>query len=48
MKSYQYLFDMKVILNDKCYKIEEERSQAKERRIKVPEVHGPKKGVDPN
>ena len=49
-------FDMKAILNDKCYKLEEEnskylvqmRSQAKERGIKVPEVHGSKKGIDPN
>ena len=49
-------FDMKAILNEKCYKIEEEnskylvqtRSQAKERGIKVPEVHGLKKGIDPN
>ena len=49
-------FDMKAILNNKCYKIEEENSkslvqthsQPKERGIKVPEVHGPKKGLDPN
>ena len=49
-------FDMKAILNEKCYKIEEEnskylvqmQSQAKERGIKVPEVHRSKKGVDPN
>ena len=49
-------FDMKAILNEKCYKIEAEKgkylvqmqSQAKERGIKVPEVHGPKKGIDPN
>ena len=49
-------FDMKAILNDKYYKIEEEKnkylvqtqSQAKDRGIKVPEVHGPKKGIDPN
>ena len=49
-------FDMKAILYNKCYEIEEEnskylvqmRSQAKERGIKVPEVHGPKKGIDPN
>ena len=49
-------FDMIAILNDKCYKLEEEnskylvqmRSQAKERGIIVPEVHGPKKGIDPN
>ena len=45
---------MMAILNDKCYKLEEKkskylvqmRSQAKERGIKVPEVHGPKKGID--
>ena len=49
-------FDMKAILNDKYYKIEAENSkylvqthsQAKDRGIKVPEVHGPKKGLDPN
>ena len=49
-------FDMKAILNDKCYKLEEEnskylvqmQSQAKERGIIVPEVHGSKKGIDPN
>ena len=48
-------FDMKAILNEKYYKIEEEgkylvqtQSQAKERGIKVPEVHGTKKGLDPN
>ena len=48
-------FDMKAILNDKYYKAEEEKgkyfvktqSQAKERGIKVPEVHGSKKGMDP-
>ena len=49
-------FDMKAILNKKCYEIEEEKdkylvqtcSQAKERGIKVPKVHGSKKGIDPN
>ena len=48
-------FDMKAILNEKYYKTEEEgkylvqtRSQAQERGIKVPEVHGTKKGLDPN
>ena len=49
-------FDMKAILNEKYYKVEEEkgkylvqtRSQAKERGIKVPEVHGSKKDLDPN
>ena len=46
---------MKAILNEKYYKTEEEgkylvqmQSQAKEREIKVPEVHGPKKDIDPN
>ena len=54
MKLYQYLFDMKAILNDKCYKLKEEnskylvqtRSQATDRGIKVPEVHRSKKGLD--
>ena len=48
-------FDMKAILNEKYYKVGEEgkylvqtRSQAKERGIKVPEVHGTKKDLDPN
>ena len=49
-------FDMKAILNEKYYKIEEEKgkylvqtcSQAKDRGIIVPEVHGTKKGLDPN
>ena len=48
-------FDMKAILNEKYYKSEEEgkylvqtRSQALEKGIKVPEVHGTKKGIDPN
>ena len=49
-------FDMKAILNEKYCKIEEEnckylvqtQSQAKDRGIKVPEVHGSKKGIDPN
>ena len=48
-------FDMKAMLNEKYYKIEEEgkylvqmQSQAQERGIKVPEVHGTKKGIDPN
>ena len=48
-------FDMKAILNEKYYKVGEEgkylvqtQSQAKERGIKVPEVHGTKKGIDPN
>ena len=49
-------FDMKAILNDKSYNVEEEESkylvqtcsQTKDSGIKVPEVHGAKKGVDPN
>ena len=52
-------FDMKAILNDKYYNVEEEEeeetkylvqtcSQTKSSGIKVPEVHGAKKGVDPN
>ena len=49
-------FDMKTILNDKYYKVEEEkgkylvqtRSQTKDSGIKIPEVHGSKKGLDPN
>ena len=48
-------FDMKTILNDRYYNVEEEgkylvqtRSQTKDSGIKVPEVHGTKKGVDPN
>ena len=49
-------FDMKTILNEKYYKIEEEKgkylvqtwSQAKDRGIKLPEVRGSKKGIDPN
>ena len=49
-------FDMKAILNDRYYNVEEEegkylvqtRSQTKDRGIKVPEVHGSKKGIDPN
>ena len=49
-------FDMKAILNDKFYKVEEEESkylvqtwsQTKDSGIKVPEVHGTKKGIDLN
>ena len=48
-------FDIKAILNEKYYEIEEEgsylfqmQSQAKERGIKVSEVHETKKGLDPN
>ena len=47
---------MKTILNDRYYNVEEEegkylvqtQSQTKDSGIKVPEVHGAKKGVDPN
>ena len=52
------LFDMNAILNDRYYNVEEEEeeskylvqthSQTKDSGIKVPEVHGTKKGVDPN
>ena len=49
-------FDMKAILNDRYYNVEEEESkilvqthsQTKDSGIKVPEVYGTKKGVDPN
>ena len=49
-------FDMKAILNDKYYNVEEEESkyldqtcsQTKDSGIKIPKVHGAKKGVDPN
>ena len=50
-------FDMKAILNDRYYNVEEEEegqclvqtwSQTKYSGIKVPEVHGAKKSVDPN
>ena len=48
--------DMRAILNDKYYNVEEEESkylvqicsQTKGSGIKIPEVHGAKKGVDPN
>ena len=47
---------MKAILNDKYYNVEGEEnkylvqtcSQTKSSGIKIPEVHGAKKGVDPN
>ena len=50
------LFDMKAILNDRYYNVEVEkgkylvqtRSQTRESRMKLPEVHGAKKGEDPN
>ena len=49
-------FDMKTILDDRYYNVEEEEgkylvqthSQTKDSGIKVPEVHGTKKGVDLN
>ena len=49
-------FDMKTILNDRYYNVEEQegkylvqtQSQTKDSGIKVPEVHGTKKDVDPN
>ena len=49
-------FDMKTILNDRYYNVEEQegkylvqtRSQTRDSGIKVPEVHCAKKGVDPN
>ena len=49
-------FDMKTILNDRYYNVEEQegkylvqaQSQTRDRGIKVPEVHVAKKGVDPN
>ena len=49
-------FDMKAILNDKYYNVEEEESkylvqtcsQTKDSGIKLPEIHGAEKGVDPN
>ena len=49
-------FDMKTILNDRYYNVEEEegkylvqtQSQTKDSEKKVPEVHGARKGEDPN
>ena len=49
-------FDMKAILNDKYYNVGKEESnylvqthsQTKDSGIKLPEVHGAEKGVDPN
>ena len=48
-------FDMKAILNDKYYNVGEENrylvqtwSEIKDTGIKVPEVHGAEKGIDPN
>ena len=44
---------MKATLNDRYYKVGKEkrvqtRSQSKDTGIKVPEVHGAEKGIDPN
>ena len=55
-KTIPISFDMKAILNDKYYNVEEEESkylvqtcsQTKDSGIKIPEVHGAKKGVDQN
>ena len=49
-------FDMRAILNDRYYKVEEEKgrylvqtqSQTKDSGIRVPEVHGTKKGIGLN
>ena len=48
-------FDMKTILNDKYYSVGRENrylvqthSQVKDRGIRLPEVHGAEKGVDPD
>ena len=49
-------FNMKAILNDRYYNVEKEESkylvqkysQTKDSGIKVPEVHGTKKGIDQN
>ena len=48
-------FDMKAILKDKYYNVDDESkylvqtcSQVKDRGIKLPEVHGADKGVDPD
>ena len=48
-------FDMKAILNDKYYSVVRDSkylvqtcSQIKDRGIKLPEVHGKEKGVDPD
>ena len=48
-------FDMKAILNDKYYNVGKENrylvqtwSQSKDTGIKVPEVHGAEKSIDPN
>ena len=48
-------FDMKAILNDKYYNVGKENKylvqthfQSKDTGIKVPEVHGAEKGIDPD
>ena len=48
-------FDMKAILNNKYYNVGREsrylvqiHSQVKDRGIRLPEVHGVEKGVDPD
>ena len=48
-------FDMKAILNDKYYNVGREskylvqtHSKVKDRGIRLPEVHGAEKGVDPD
>ena len=55
MRLYPYEFDMKAILKDKYYSVGNESrylvqtcSQVKARGIKLPEVHGVDKGVDPD
>ena len=47
-------FDMKAILNDKYYNVGKKnrylvqtRSQSKDTGVKLPEVHGAEKGIDP-
>ena len=55
MKIIPISFDMKAILNDKYYNAGKENrylvqtcSQSKDTGIKLPEVHGTEKGIDPN
>ena len=52
MRLYLFLSNMYTILNDSYYNIEkyllETRSQAKSSGIKLPEVHGVGKNLDPN
>ena len=50
-KSYLYLFNMYQVLENKFYDdkyLIQMRSQAKSSRIKLPEVHGMRKNLDPN